>query len=229
MFHSSSPRGSQKESEAKRKHRDDNFSYKPQRSDIHGRPAKVPPIDLRGINDNNFDSLRREQPQPKPKWMERTSKPSFSKDTDPLKWDYNPDIQRAYDRKYGSRYPHSETKSHYYPQSRKQSGSHQSIRTEIQDGAVEPRRYRAYMPKGSLSESDLLGLYQKTSPSRDLLVPERDRNVTKYNVRTMYTMPADRKYETISLQQKEEMNPQTQNIISTVTYKQEKIKEKATV
>lgn len=229
MFHSSSSRGTHKESEAKRKHRDDNFSYKPQRSDSHGRPAKVPPLDLRGINDNNSDSLRREQPQPRPQWMERTSKPYSTKDTNPLKWDFNPDFQRAYDKKYGSGYPHSETKSLYYPQSRKQSGSHQSIRTEIQDGVVEPRRYRTYMPKASLSESDLLGLYQKSSNSRDLMVPERDRNITKYNVRNMYSMPADRKYETISLQQKEEMNPQTKNIISTVTYKQEKIKEKATV
>lgn len=225
MFHKHSPHISHKESESQRKYES---SY-PVRDDYlsRGRPAIVPPLDLRGINENN-KPVRRKQDRPPPKWMERSSKPSYTKSTDLAKLDLDPDFRRAYDRKHGSRYPHSETKSLYYPQSRKQSGSHQSIRTEILDGAIEPRRHRSYMQRGSMSENDLLELYRKTQETQGL-VPERGQNVTRYNVRTMVNMPADRKYETISLQQKEEMNPRTQNIISTVTYKQEKIKEKATV
>lgn len=60
MFYSSLSRGIYKESEVKRKYRDDNFSYKFYRFDLYGRLVKVFFLDLRGINDNNFDFFRRE-------------------------------------------------------------------------------------------------------------------------------------------------------------------------
>lgn len=131
--------------------------------------------------------------------MERIFKLFFIKDINFLKWDFNFDFQRVYDKKYGSGYSHSETKLFYYLQFRKQSGSYQSIRIEIQDGVVEFRRYRIYMLKVSLLESDFLGLYQKSSNFRDFMVLERDRNIIKYNVRNMYSMLVDRRYEIIFL------------------------------
>lgn len=131
--------------------------------------------------------------------MERIFKLYFIKDINFLKWDFNFDFQRVYDRKYGSGYSYIEMKFFYYLQFRKQSGSYQSIRIEIQDGVVEFRRYRIYMLKVSLLESDLLGLYQKSSNFRDFMVLERDRNIIKYNVRNMYSMLVDRRYEIIFL------------------------------
>lgn len=131
--------------------------------------------------------------------MERIFKLYFIKDINFLKWDFNFDFQRVYDKKYGFGYLYSETKFFYYLQFRKQSGSYQSIRIEIQDGVVEFRRYRIYMLKASLLESDFLGLYQKSSNFRDFMVLERDRNIIKYNVRNMYSMLVDRRYEIIFL------------------------------
>lgn len=131
--------------------------------------------------------------------MERIFKLYFIKDINFLKWDFNFNFQRVYDKKYGFGYLYSETKFFYYLQFRKQSGSYQSIRIEIQDGVVEFRRYRIYMLKASLLESDFLGLYQKSSNFRDFMVLERDRNIIKYNVRNMYSMLVDRKYEIIFL------------------------------
>lgn len=231
MFHKGSPHNKRtEERESRRRYQDESLNpyHKSKQYYMQTKPPYVPRLDLQGINDST-DTLNRDRDRPRPRWMERISKPSLSKNTSLSKWDLNPDFRRAYDRKYGRSYPQIETKSLYNPKSRDPSGSHKSIRTEIVDGVIEPRRKRLHMQKGSLSENDISELFRPTKDTKELLVPERDRFITTYNVRTMPNIPADRRYETISLQQKEEMNPQTQNIISTVTYKQEKIREKAKV
>jgi hypothetical protein len=228
MFHKGSSHSKHTEERERRRYEDESLNPYTKSKQTQTKPPYVPRLDLRGISDSS-DTFIRDRNRYRPRWMDRISKPSYSKTSYLSNWDLNPDFRRAYERKYGYSQPLIDTKSLYNPNSPDTSGSHKSIRTEIADGVIEPRRKRLHMHKGSLSQNDLLELLRPTGDFKEVVVPEQNKYVTRYNVRTRHAVPADRKYETISLQQREEMNPQTQNVISTVTYKQEKVKEKANV
>ena len=206
--------------------------------DFHAKPSTyVPPLDLREITGTDEDTYMGNKQEKRLHYVSQRGELTKQKH-----WH----LSNASNSKYhqGHKYPsgyyqHGKSKSLYDPHSRKGSGkTEKSLRSEVVEGMIEPRRggRKFQMIKGSLSESDLVGLYKSARKGHHRKYGSEHTDKYKgsnsglsYNVKTVYSVPADRKYETISIQHKDEMNPKTQNVISTVTYKEQRMREKAKV
>lgn len=112
------------------------------------------------------------------------------------------------------------TQSLYVP--RKKSGSHKgshkgSIRSEIVGGDFDSYKYpmKHLMRKGSYAGSDLVGVVRASQPGTG----QSKVTFDYYDPKTKNDM----KYETVTIKQREELNPDNNHVIHTTTYKEEKL------
>lgn len=108
------------------------------------------------------------------------------------------------------------SQSFYVPRKKPKNGSHKgSIRSEIIGGAKDSGIYamKHQMAKGDYSDADLIGIIRTTKPHQG-----------RSNVTFDYYGPnRDMNYETVTIKQREELNPDNNHVIHTTTYKEEKL------
>lgn len=213
-----------------------NKVYKMDEKYVKTNPVVVPPLDLSSITGQKTETnvLAKIHPQHKNfvtipatyTFMAKRkdkSRPSFQHSHGNQEYRYKNVLPDRNLRKiselrdyHGKEEKVGRSRSFYVPRKKPKNGSHKvSIRSEIiggvKDSGIYPMKHQ--MAKGDYSDPDLVGVIRTTQPHQG-----------RTNVTFDYYGPnKDIKYETVTIKQREELNPDNNHVIHTTTYKEEKL------